>query len=304
MKQFRKYLFLFLAAFVLSEVGVRMVGLGDFPIYETDPLIGYIPRPNQSGKFIHRNEWYFNDKSMGVPENFKTDERKDILLIGDSIVLGGNPYRHSEKLGQQLQKNLGPSWHIWPVGAPSWGFLNEKEYLDRNPEVSLGVEGIVWVINSGDFQERSQWWTDSTHPRVKPLLIAPYFLNKYLIEGHLSLRFPSFFFWVKPSAPDSRKAIDLELGHFINEINRLQKNSWQYKVIVFYPNRDETENVTLNFYDSFSTRLGDAAEKAGWKFLAIREKTNWESTLYRDEIHLTAGGYEVLAKEVAEIVRK
>ncbi|MES2308620.1 MAG: hypothetical protein V4507_07140 [Verrucomicrobiota bacterium] len=300
-----KYVVLSIGLFIgISEVGVRTAGLGNFPIYQTDSEIGYIPAPSQSGKFLNKNDWCYNDKSMGVSENYEPSEKMDLLLLGDSLVQGGNPYRQVEKLGPQLQGLLGEEYRVWPIGAPSWGFLNEKEYLDRHPEVMPGLDGLIWVFNSGDFQDRSKWWTDATHPRSRPLLLSYYVLNKYVFEGNLKVKYPSLLFWVKSPAQNSLKRMDEEFDGLSNELQALQSHPLKYKIIVFYPDKGEFSNHENPFYDFLSSRIQAQAEENGWKFIDIRTLPEWKSEYYRDQIHPTPQGYSILSKKIKELVEE
>jgi len=47
-----------------AEIAVRLSGILDFPTYAVDSEIGYIVKPNQSGKFLNKNPWAFNDRSV------------------------------------------------------------------------------------------------------------------------------------------------------------------------------------------------------------------------------------------------
>ena len=51
---------------LITEVGMRMAGMVDFPVYATDFEIGYVPRANQSGEFLNKNRWVLNDRSMNT----------------------------------------------------------------------------------------------------------------------------------------------------------------------------------------------------------------------------------------------
>jgi hypothetical protein len=75
------------AVVVLSEVVVRASRITDFPLYNSDPVLGYVPAPNQSGAVFGTNDWVFNELSMGTANSFAPNSWQDILLIGDSIVL-------------------------------------------------------------------------------------------------------------------------------------------------------------------------------------------------------------------------
>jgi hypothetical protein len=56
---------------------------------------------------------------------------------------------------------------------------NEVEYLDRFPEVVQACEIVVWVLNTGDLNTRSQWASELTHPRHHPPSALLYALQKY-----------------------------------------------------------------------------------------------------------------------------
>ena len=63
---------------VLAEAGLRLAGVIDFPVYDTDEVIGYIPAPNQRGEFLNRNRWQINERSMGS-EHWHPHGQRDLL---------------------------------------------------------------------------------------------------------------------------------------------------------------------------------------------------------------------------------
>lgn len=167
---------------VVAELAARASGLTNFPLYIADSHIGYIPAPSQSGSFLHSNDWVFNEISMGTPRPFSpTDTQRDILLVGDSIVYGGNPSAQAERLGPQPAAASGAV--VWPIGAGSWGLQNELTYLRDHPEVASSVDEIVFVLNGGDFSGPSMWRSEQTHPRTRPLSALAYLLMKYVSKS-------------------------------------------------------------------------------------------------------------------------
>ncbi|MDO6413716.1 hypothetical protein Q4F19_04905 [Sphingomonas sp. BIUV-7] len=132
-----------MASFILAGVcALLAVGEGisrwsettDYPLFRLDPHIGYIEQPDQSGSLGRVNDWAYNDKSMGIAAPFRpSPTAPDTLLVGDSIVNGGNLYRERDKLGARLGQRLGA---VWPVGAGNWSLGNESAYLDRHPRFS------------------------------------------------------------------------------------------------------------------------------------------------------------------------
>jgi hypothetical protein len=61
---------------------------------------------------------------MGVAAAWQPSERTDILLIGNSVVSGGNAYDQPEKLTSRLQEKLGQHCAAWPVAAGGWATVN------------------------------------------------------------------------------------------------------------------------------------------------------------------------------------
>lgn len=299
MKLYKKILLGFLLLFGITEFGLRFLGLGNFPVYQVDPEIGYIAAPSQSGKFLNKNDWHFNDLSMGNSQNFSPGDKNNLLLIGDSIVQGGNPYKHSDKLGPQLQNQIQSEWNVWSVGAPSWGFLNQQEYLKRYPQVLSAIQGIVWIFNSGDFQDRSTWWTDATHPRYKPFFLSYYALNKYLLEGKLQPSYPSLLFWIRPPQPASQKPLDAQWDVFTNELQNLKNYSLIQKWVILYPNQNEHAHPQQDFYQSLADRLQTQLTEENWGFLDLRKSEHWKQEYYRDFIHPTPEGNRVLSEQIA-----
>ena len=135
-KKFKLYIALTtIFSLILIEASVRALGFVDFPVYDLDDEIKYIPSANQSGRFMNENDWYFNNKSMPIRENWSPAGDKNILLIGNSIVMGGNPYKQSDKLVSQIQVRLSNDNKVWPIAVGGWNQPNEIAYLRLHPEI-------------------------------------------------------------------------------------------------------------------------------------------------------------------------
>ena len=169
------------AALALAEGGVRAFGLVDFPLYAANAQIGYMPAANQQGSFLNKNDWQFNALHMGAPA-FTPTPARDVLLVGDSVVYGGNGYRAAERLGPTLQAQLQDGGgQVWPISAGSWTLRNALAYMRLNPQVPASVKHIVFVLNSGDFgNAASSWACELTHPRTRPTVALWYLTNKYV----------------------------------------------------------------------------------------------------------------------------
>ena len=153
----------------------------DFPLFGADAEGGYYALPNQRGRFAFRNAWAFNELGMGVAERFAPSTARDVLLVGDSVVYGGNPVRQENKLGPVLQHQTG--WHVWPLSAGSWALQNELIHVRRLPQAVRGADQIVFVLNSEDFAEPSSWANEFTHPRHRPASYLLYGAEKALARS-------------------------------------------------------------------------------------------------------------------------
>jgi len=160
----------------IAEVTARFAF--DFPLYAADDEVGYWPAPNQMGSFLFRNDWAFNSTSLGVAEEFRPSDKFDLLLVGDSIVYGGNGLRQGDKLGPAIEQATG--WQVWPAAAGSWGLQNELAFLRRHPKLVAGADLIVFVANSGDFTTPSVWRSPYSHPREYPALFLSYLFARYV----------------------------------------------------------------------------------------------------------------------------
>lgn len=194
-----------------------------FPLYGADSEVGYFILPNQTGSFAG-NEWAFNSLGMGVSQEYNPGSKFDILLVGDSIVYGGNQLEQSEKLGP-LVDGLGP-WSVWPVGAGSWALQNEIIYLNRIEAIRPHLDFVVLVLNDGDFGDPSFWSNNHTHPRFKYKSHAFYLLNRFVFK---------FEFYEKDKIPVKKMELGTLWAEFAKEINKNQTKL----VIIAYDNSQD-----------------------------------------------------------------
>lgn len=265
-----------------GETAVRIAGLVDFPLYEANNRIGYILKPNQSGSFMNSHDWAFNEISMGTARRFAPSEKTDVLLIGDSLVLGGNPYRQEDRLGPQLETVSGDV--IWPISAGSWGIQNELEYLTEHPEVVASVDRIVFLVNSGDFDKPSSWALETTHPTHPPFSALWYLIEKNVIKPKSDVR-PEMLVQVKePYAEFQRfasnysKPIDMWLYPDKPELADPALLDQHFSPIISKLQSMNLSNVTLHY---------------------VKDIEGWKPEFYRDGIHPSPEGTKALAKAIA-----
>ncbi|MBB5350840.1 hypothetical protein HNR46_001074 [Haloferula luteola] len=274
----------------LVEVAVRASGITSTVIYDTDKEIGYIPKGDQDGKFSNKAEWHVNSRNMSCSQEWFPNGEKDLLLVGDSIVWGGNPIDQSEKLGDLLQGDF-PSWKIWPISAGSWSVENPQIWMDRNPDILGEVDALIWIVNSGDLYTATQWESELTHPRSMPMWRSWYAYKRYV--------YPRIF--PKKKSPLKQLTSDKPILPEVAErwgrrIEKIDKPT----LVVFYPNRSELgERSNYEKFVSVSKRfLPNNA-----KVFELAGIDGWNESCYRDEIHPSVSGYRKLEELISERIR-
>lgn len=269
----------------LAEIGLRFTHVADFPVYLADNQIGYIPAPNQSGAFLGHNDWAFNELSMGTPAPFSPTENKtDILLVGDSIVLGGNPFRQVDKLGPQLEQLSGDS--VWPISAGSWALQNEVQWLITHSNVTARVDHIVLVLNSADFGKPSSWRSELTHPRSHPVSVLQYVLNKYLLKPD------------QPPTPASLLVLPQDPFEMLSGFAATYSKPID---IWLYPKKAEFEAGERPSPElaEMADKLKSMPELSQVNLYFVSEIKGWSTGLYRDAIHPVPDGFHLFAQEIA-----
>lgn len=258
-----------IALAVAVEGVARISGVTDFPLYENSPALGYIPAPGQQGKFLNVNDWAFNERSMGVSQRFAPTGRTDIVLLGDSIVYGGNPLRQADKVGPALERATGLD--VWPVAAGSWGLANQLAYLKANPDVRAAADVLVFVLNRGDFDGASVWASELTHPTQRPTVALLYTAERYAAP-RLGLELVD----QKPPAPVDWR----EDWHRLTAGKRV--------IVVRYPDRGEP--------------AFDWPAMPGAEIIDLAADPAWKPAHYRDDIHTNAAGSRALAEIIARAI--
>ena len=267
---------------LVGETAAHVSGVADVPRYNHDNLIGYVPQPYQHRTMLWRYDYAFNDKSMGVLDNFHGDRRRDILLIGDSIVMGVNNYAQQQRLGPRLSEVTGAT--VWPVGAISWAMQNELEYLRRHPEVVSNVARVIIVSNSADFDKPSSWANPVSHPYEAPTSAVWFLAQKYLHLRHYS------------TTPEN----EVDKRNWEADLRGLRARFSGPIDVVLYPDAAEFKSKRPCAFEPASL-----AAIQGIRITCVADDPRWTAAAYQDEIHPAPAATTVLARIIADrVLRK
>jgi hypothetical protein len=279
------------------EIALRLVGAVDLPIYYVDDGIGYAIRPNQAGAFLRTHSWVFNDRSMGTAAAWDPTRRPNLLLIGNSIVMGGNPYKEPEKLGPLVQAELGTRVAVWPIAVGGWKEVNETVYLERNPDVASSAGFFVWVVLGGGLGQLSQWRGDYVFPRERPWSATWYVLRRYVLPRFMSINMSEL--------PSQSASTPGNLNRFEGIIATLSKATGRRVpgILVFYPREAElTAARRGSEWLPERPQLDRIAAKYGIHILDLSKCIEWNSPQYSDATHPTVQGNRLLAHMIADTV--
>lgn len=134
MKRLRKFLLFLGLILLLAELILRFgFGFCNAPLYVEDPDFEYIYAPNQHCTRF-RNVVKTNEFSMRS-EPIQANDTTVVLLIGDSVINGGNPTDHNDLastiLENQLREQYGKPLRVLNVSAGSWGPDNAFAFLKK-----------------------------------------------------------------------------------------------------------------------------------------------------------------------------
>lgn len=280
-----------------TEAGVRLGGLADFPIYSISSDLGYIPKPDQSGAFLNRNTWVFNDRSMGTATPWNPTARPNILLIGNSVVMGGDAYSQDEKLGPQFQAAMGKSYGVWSIAAGGWTNVNETVYLEKNPDVVKANHFFVWEYMGGGLSQLSDWQGEYVWPSKKPVCATCYVFRRYLL--------PRIINFNTSELPPTGPVEPGYLAKFDDELSKLSNATGTKTsgIIFLYPDKAQFLMAKKGVeWLPERKMIEKLAAEHNLKIVDVAQSPEWNENLYREGTHPTAEGNAVLAKILSDAV--
>lgn len=298
---------LLVGAVMLAEGGARFVlGLGDPPLLMAHPTIEYLAQPNQDcNRFGNRVA--YNQFSMRSDDPWDPRTNPDqlrVLVVGDSIVNGGNPTDQSELATTLLQARLRaegrPDAIVGNVSAGSWGVPNELAYLKEYG--LMGADVVVLVLNRGDVDDVPTF--APLHPTMQPTTTPA----SAVVEGWQRYVWPKLFGrgGAKPpaSAPPQQAADTTPKAEpALKELVALVRDAGARLVVVQHTARAELEGDP----HPGTLRLSATVRALGVPQIgdrdALLEAAAAGKVVYRDHIHPNAEGQRALANVLADAVR-
>jgi hypothetical protein len=279
---------------ISSEIGLRLLGAGSYPLYDIDDEIKYIPSANQHGTYFNRYAWHFNDRHMASRFNWSAEKHPNLVLVGNSIVLGGNTSKHDEKLGALLEKELMGRYIVWPVAAGGWSNVNEMAYLDRNADVLQNADAVIIEFMEGGLSLTAPWPGYDVFPDERPWLLTAHIVREMWLSLLAQKTFRDFGSLPQFGVPDKH-----ELERFRTLVTTIVK---ERKLVIFlYPTVTNLRNQSQ--WQRAIAPVMELCRVRAAKCVDIAQVPAWnESAYFGDGVHQTAKGTKILASILASAV--
>ncbi|MGB3403175.1 MAG: SGNH/GDSL hydrolase family protein [Microcoleaceae cyanobacterium] len=292
-----------LAGMVVIELALRRIaGFGQPLIYLCDPDIGYLLAPSQKTRRF--GNWIeINGYSMRSPEITKepTDNTLRILLLGDSIVNGGWWTDQADILSIQIQQQLtteNTPVEVLNMSANSWGPPNQLAYLQKHGIFNSKI--VVLVINTDDLFSKVPnpliVGRDRNYPDKLPTFALEEVLTRYL--GSAS---------AVPEPPQPAEYIKDPVGFNLDKIAEIQQyvlsENAQFLLALTPLLREIGEPGSRDYEVKARQRLMALTQENNITFidfLPLFNQTPNPESLYRDHIHLSVSGNNIVSQTISQ----
>jgi uncharacterized membrane protein len=288
---------------ILVELGLRIgFGFGSPILYLGEEEIGYLLAPNQKtrryGNRIEINQ--YSMRSAAITALPVAGVRR-VLLLGDSLVNGGWWTDQSQILSALINQQLQVLWgtqnrvEVLNVAANSWGPPNQFAYLQRFGTFGSGV--IVLLINTDDLfsapPNSGVVGRDRNYPNTKPPLALIEVFNRYLKPSEpISL----------PTEPQPSDPV----GYNLEKIQAIQaiatQNQADFLLAMTPLLREVSEPGSRDYEVKARQRLTQFTQEQNWiyiDFLPLFKGSQNPENLYRDHIHLSPAGNQLVSETIS-----
>lgn len=294
-----------IALLLALEVALRLLfGFGNPLIYVADEQIGYLLAPDQRtrrfGRRIQINQ--YSQRSQAISPK-REPETLRVLLLGDSIANGGWWTDQDKTISSMITRHLTETGdmpytkvEVLNASANSWAPRNELAYLQRFG--TFESQAVVLLLNTDDLFGTAPTSVPVGRDRYYPSRKPPY----SIIEAYTRLLLP-----YKP--PPEMAAVNAEkgdrVGFNLEAIGKIQEitiaTGTQFILVMTPLLREIGEPGPRDYEIKARSRLEELTEKQEIEyidFLPIFKDAENPELLYRDHIHLSPAGNQLVSQAI------
>lgn len=292
---------------LIVEVSLRLLfGLGNCPLYIADPDIGYLLAPNQNlrrfGKRILINQYSMRTKKI---EKHREPKTLRVFLIGDSIANGAWWTDQKETISALMTKTLetGVSQNVEVLNASanSWAPRNQLAYLQKFGTFEAQI--IILLMNTDDFFGTAPTslvvGKERNYPDEQPTSAIGEILERLFYRPQ---PIPGMSAVVKEKG--DRVGFNLQA---IDEMRAIATQQGSQFMIALTPLKREVTTEPRDYEKRARQRLQTWVKENDVKFLdflpIFQQQSNSEA-LYRDHIHLSPLGNQLVSEQISQLILK
>lgn len=267
-------------------------GLGNPVIYESHPVYGYRPEPNQMVSRKKHDMVQINNLGLRATKDWdQSNTKHKILFLGDSVTYGGS-YITNEQLFSTLAVEWLPGYESGNAGVNGWGVNNvcalvtEMNFLPADIYVSVFPEGDFYrgLSRIGG----QPFWT--TKPRYALEELFHYFMYKIQLR-----QMPPTHFY-RLNSQDKAHIASIAVRNLKSMDDFLRRHG---KTHLIYISPSRSEMLELQTEDMALKRLfKDYDLKVSYLKDRIGNQTPDVKVFFHDEIHLSVEGHQQWAKMI------
>ena len=275
----------------ITEIYLRIIGLGDPITYDSNYVYGYAPKENQSKKRLKNSRISINDVGLRSLFNWsQNSKKKKIVFFGDSVTYGGSYIDDKEIFSHLVCKNLNLENYICGnAGVNSYGIINIV-YRSRYDERINRSDIKIFVIIPDDFYRGLQ--NSNT---------AHFYLNdqKFLLPAifeavnFVTTKYDINNFIAKYDNTEKynnqKELINEAILLLSSEVERLKNNN--EKFLLFYSAGKNNNNLKKYILKKLKSYINSN----------IIELTNiLKDDMFEDSSHLNKKGHKAVSMKIAE----
>ena len=287
---------------ILNALGSSL-GLGKVVIYQSHPIYGYRPIPNQTvsrtGAMIKINnlslrsdkDWEYEQKSSNQIESENLKKNR-LLFLGDSVTYGGSYIDNKDIFSSLITQHLPSHIVTGNAAANGWGVLNvtglvvDYGFLPASTYVSVFTEQDFY---RGLTRIRGMpFWTRPPKYALEELF--GYFIFKLNASKYRLLDYT-------PGTDDGRKIIQVAVNELKKMDLLLKSKGFQHKIFIT-PILSQLQGKTAKDLD-IKTALQEANLDVVYLWDELPPNLILKA-IFHDEVHLEKQGHALWAELMAK----
>ena len=283
------------------------LGFGTPPLYRLDSEIGYLLKPNQNlfrfGNHFITNEYGMRSENFPKHKKIKTELR--ILVVGDSVLNGGNFTDQNSLATTILQKHLTNKLNtkvtVANISTGGWNITNQYFYLLKNGFFNAD---IIYFILPNE-KNRKIRKINNINPYFFPAHPPPFALYEIIfryIPRIINSHFPDLFTTVTISDSTDIEYYSHSSNYYLNNTLKLAKENVKHVVVFQY----YSKNDLLKKDDNQLSELGKTCQQLSIHYISLKNVYQKDiknaKNPYRDNfLHLSDSGMKMLANKLYKV---